>query len=155
MTRSRTFTDIPGCSMEAAVTLIMGKWKGVILFHLLDGTLRFNELTRQMRGIAPRLLTKQLRELEEDGLVQRTVYPVVPPKVEYTLTEEARTLAPLLIELSNWGEQWLKRRGIKTANQLEAESAASKPPKSARTASAVRTGAANTPKRGEAAIKTA
>lgn len=112
---------MPGCAMEAAVKIIMGKWKGVILFHLLDGTLRFNELARHMRGIAPRLLAKQLRELEEDGLVLRTVYPVVPPKVEYSLTEEALTLAPLLVSLSGWGEQWLERRGIKTLRQLEAE----------------------------------
>lgn len=57
-------------------------------------------------------MTKQLRELEEEGLVQRTVYPVVPPMVEYALTEEARSMEPLLIGLSNWGEQWLARRGI-------------------------------------------
>ncbi|WP_063997318.1 winged helix-turn-helix transcriptional regulator [Streptomyces phaeochromogenes] len=98
--------------MEATAKIIGGKWKGVILFHLLEGTMRFNELHRQVPGIAPRLLTKQLRELEEDGLVQRTVYPVVPPKVEYALTEEARSMEPLLIGLSNWGEQWLARRGI-------------------------------------------
>lgn len=122
MTKTREFDDLPGCSMEAAVKTIMGKWKGVILFHLLDGTMRFNELARQTRGIAPRLLAKQLRELEEDGLVKRTVYPVVPPKVEYELTDEARTLAPLLVALSDWGQQWLDRRGIKTVRQIEAES---------------------------------
>lgn len=121
MARTRPFDDMPGCSMEAAVKIIMGKWKGVILFHLLDGTMRFNELSRVLRGIAPRLLTKQLRELEEDGLVHRTVYPVVPPKVEYKLTEEALSLAPLLLALSDWGDQWLERRGIKTIAQLEAE----------------------------------
>ncbi len=76
---------------------------GVILFHLLDGTMRFNELSRVLRGTTPRLLTKQVRELEEDGLVHRTVYPVVPPKVEYKLTDEALSLAPLLIVLSEWG----------------------------------------------------
>lgn len=83
--------------------------------------MRFNELSRVLRGIAPRLLTKQLRELEEDGLVHRTVYPVVPPKVEYKLTDEALSLAPLLIALSEWGDQWLERCGIKTVVQLEAE----------------------------------
>jgi len=121
MPRTRDLDNLPGCSMEAVIQIIMGKWKGVILFHLLDGTLRFNELARQTRGIAPRLLAKQLRELEEDGLVTRTVYPVVPPKVEYSLTEEALTLAPLLIGLSDWGGQWLERRGIKTLSQLESE----------------------------------
>jgi DNA-binding HxlR family transcriptional regulator len=98
--------------MEATVKIIGGKWKGVILFHLLEGTMRFNELHRQMRGITPRALTRQLRELEEDGLVERTVYPVVPPRVEYSLTDEALSLKPLLLALSEWGEQWLSRRGI-------------------------------------------
>jgi DNA-binding HxlR family transcriptional regulator len=121
MKASCVYKNLLGCAMEAAVRTIGGKWKGVILFHLLDGTMRFNELSRQMKGIAPRLLTKQLRELEEDGLVLRTVYPVVPPKVEYSLTDEARTLAPLLVELSNWGGQWLSRRGIKTLCEVEAE----------------------------------
>lgn len=99
----------------------MGKWKGVILFHLLDGTLRFNQLARLVRGITPRLLTKQLRELEDDGLICRCVYPVIPPKVEYTLTEEALALAPLLIELNKWGQQWLDKRGIKTMREIETE----------------------------------
>jgi DNA-binding HxlR family transcriptional regulator len=121
MPRTREIDNLPGCAMEAVVQIIMGKWKGVILFHLLDGKLRFNELARQTRGIAPRLLAKQLRELEEDGLVTRTIYPVVPPKVEYSLTEEALTLAPLLINLSDWGGEWLARRGIKTLRQVEAE----------------------------------
>ncbi|MEN0137901.1 MAG: helix-turn-helix domain-containing protein [Rhodococcus sp. (in: high G+C Gram-positive bacteria)] len=98
--------------MEATVKIIGGKWKGVILFHLLEGTMRFNELQRQMPGVAPRALTRQLRELEEDGMVDRTVYPVVPPRVEYRLTEEARSLKPLLVALNDWGEQWLSNRGI-------------------------------------------
>lgn len=121
MSRTRSFDDVPGCAMEAAIKIIMGKWKGVILFHLLDGTMRFNELARQTRGIAPRLLAKQLRELEEDGLVNRKVFPVIPPRVDYSLTDEAMTLAPLLLDLNRWGEQWLSQRGIKTLVQLEAE----------------------------------
>ena len=130
MTRNRPFNDMPGCAMEASVKIIGGKWKGVVLFHLLDGTMRFNELVRQLRGVSPRLLTKQLRELEEDGLIERKVFPVVPPHVEYTLTAEARTLAPLLIGLSRWGEGWLGRRGMKTLAQVEAEREA-KPTKKA------------------------
>jgi|TARA_A100000171_G_C2134125_1_gene148844 DNA-binding HxlR family transcriptional regulator len=121
MTKSSAYDDHPGCAMQAAVSTIMGKWKGVILFHLLEGTMRFNELARQMEGVTPRLLTKQLRELEADGLVIRTVYPVVPPKVEYSLTEEAKGLEPLLHGLSDWGERWMARRGIKTREQLKAE----------------------------------
>jgi DNA-binding HxlR family transcriptional regulator len=121
MPKKRNYDCAPGCSMEAALNIIGGKWKGVILYHLLDGTMRFNELGRELTGIAPRLLAKQLRELEEDGLVIRTVFPVVPPHVEYTLTNEARTMAPLLLGLSNWGHGWLERRGLKTSKQREAE----------------------------------
>lgn len=112
MPLTRPFKNIPGCAMEATLNIIGGKWKGVILFHLLDGTMRFNELQRQMPGVTPRALTRQLRELEEDGLVKRTVYPVVPPHVEYSLTPESRSLEPLLISLNEWGVQWLSRRGI-------------------------------------------
>lgn len=112
MPRTRPSDELPGCAMEATVSIIGGRWKGVILFHLLEGTQRFNELQRQMPGIAPRPLTRQLRELEEDGLVERTVHPVVPPKVEYSLTEEARSLETLLRGLNEWGKQWLARRGI-------------------------------------------
>ncbi|MET8979276.1 helix-turn-helix domain-containing protein [Streptomyces sp. NPDC004539] len=112
MPRTRLSDDLPGCAMEATVTIIGGKWKGVILFHLLDGTMRFNELQRAMPGAAPRALTRQLRELEEDGLVTRTVYAVVPPKVEYSLTDEARSLEPLLIGLNSWGKEWLARRDL-------------------------------------------
>lgn len=89
--------------MEASAAIIGGKWKVVLLFHLPDGAIRFNELHRQMLGITPRLLTKQLCELEEVGLVARTVYPVVPQKVEYTLTDEALTLAPLAAALEHLG----------------------------------------------------
>jgi DNA-binding HxlR family transcriptional regulator len=112
--------DLPGCAMEASVAIIGGKWKGVILFHLLEGRMRFNELQRQMPGITARLLTKQLRELEEDGLVLRTVYPVVPPKVEYSLTAEALDLAPLLHSLNTLGRQWLATRGIIPRNEQPA-----------------------------------
>ncbi|SSP00185.1 HxlR-like helix-turn-helix family protein [Acinetobacter baumannii] len=102
--------------MEAALHILGGKWKGVILFHLFkDGTLRFSELQRHLASINQRLLTKQLRELEEDGLVIRTVYPVVPPKVEYSLSEEGKELHHLILELSLWGRKWLERRGLKTA----------------------------------------
>ncbi|MFY5900462.1 winged helix-turn-helix transcriptional regulator [Acinetobacter pittii] len=116
MTKLRNYDSAPGCSMEAALHILGGKWKGVILFHLFkDGTLRFSELQRHLASINQRLLTKQLRELEEDGLVIRTVYPVVPPKVEYSLSEEGKELHDLILELSLWGRKWLERRGLKTA----------------------------------------
>ncbi|WP_244469051.1 winged helix-turn-helix transcriptional regulator, partial [Afipia felis] len=75
-----------GCAVEVTLGLIDGNWKGVILFHLQEGLLRFGELRRKMPGITQRMLTKQLRALEEDGLITRTVYPEVPPRVEYALS---------------------------------------------------------------------
>lgn len=116
--KMRNFDGAPGCSMEAALHILGGKWKGVILYHLFtDGTLRFSELFRALRGVNQRLLTKQLRELEEDGLITRTVFPVVPPRVEYALTNEGRTLHDLIMGLSVWGLEWLERRGMRTADQ--------------------------------------
>lgn len=93
-----------GCPVEAALEVIGGKWKGVTLFHLLHGTKRFNELQREIGTVTQRMLTKQLRELEAAGLVHREVFPVVPPKVEYSLTEKGRTLTPILNLLKDWGE---------------------------------------------------
>ena len=92
-----------GCPVEAALELIGGKWKGVALFHLIDGRKRFNELKRLAGTVTQRTLTKQLRELEADGLISRTVHPVVPPKVEYALTEKGATLTPILHALRAWG----------------------------------------------------
>lgn len=98
----------PGCPVEAALEVIGGKWKGVILYHLLEETLRFNELHRSMPGVTQRMLTKQLRELEADGLIARKVYPEVPPKVEYSMTEYGRKLAPVIASLQEWGTQHLE-----------------------------------------------
>ncbi|QEN08242.1 transcriptional regulator [Oceanispirochaeta crateris] len=93
-----------GCPVEAALNVIGGKWKGIALYHLLvDGTLRFNELKRRVGNVTQRMLTKQLRELEEDGIINRHVYAEVPPKVEYSLTEKGETLRPILIGLREWG----------------------------------------------------
>ncbi len=94
-----------GCPVEAALELIGGKWKGVALYHLMERTVRFNELKRQMHDVTQRMLTKQLRELEADGLVKRKVYPVVPPKVEYSLTAKGESLRPIIIALKTWGEE--------------------------------------------------
>ncbi|PKE28073.1 transcriptional regulator [Rahnella sp. AA] len=116
MKKLRNYDGAPGCSMEAALHILGGKWKGVILYHLFkDGTMRFSELFRTLKGVNQRLLTKQLRELEEDGLISRTVFPVVPPRVEYALTEEGKTLYELIMGLSVWGREWLERRGMRTA----------------------------------------
>jgi DNA-binding HxlR family transcriptional regulator len=91
----------PGCAVEAALSLIDGKWKGVVLYHLLERTHRFNEIRRRIPNVTQRMLTNQLRELEADGLVLRTVYPEVPPKVEYSLTARGRTLEPVIAALKS------------------------------------------------------
>ena len=96
------------CAVEAAIEAIGGKWKGVILYHL-ESTKRFNELHKLVPSITQRMLTKQLRELEADGIVQRTVYAEVPPRVEYDLTDFGRTLQPVLNELEKWGTQYLQK----------------------------------------------
>lgn len=93
-----------GCPIEAALEQIGGKWKGIILFHLLEETLRFNELQRRVGDVTQRSLTKQLRELESDDLVNRKVYAVVPPKVEYSLTGKGRKLRPVLDALRLWAQ---------------------------------------------------
>lgn len=100
--RHNIYDDI-ACPVEATLELIGGKWKGIILYHLLDGKMRFSELKRLIPCVTQRMLTKQLRELEADGLVIRTVHPEVPPRVEYELTKEARTLKPILQSLQKWG----------------------------------------------------
>ena len=94
----------PGCSVEATISLIDGKWKCVILFHLLGGTVRFNEIRRRVPDVTQRMLTNQLRELETDGLIERKVYAQVPPKVEYSLSPLGRSLEPVLLALKIWGD---------------------------------------------------
>lgn len=99
----RRFAKRTGCAVEATLSVIGGVWKPVMLFHLLGGTLRFNALCRLIPSATPRMLTLQLRELEADGIVRRTVYPEVPPKVEYDLTRFGRTLEPILVSMREWG----------------------------------------------------
>ncbi len=102
--RHSRFDCSPGCSVEAAIGLIDGKWKSVILFHLMERTMRFNEIRRQIPNVTQRMLTNQLRELEEDGLIIREVYAQVPPKVEYSLSDLGRSMAPVLMALKAWGD---------------------------------------------------
>ena len=94
----------PGCAVEATLGLIDGKWKGVVLYHLLDGTLRFNEIRRKLPSVTPRMLTNQLRELEADGLINRKVFAEVPPRVEYSMTERGRSLRAVILALKAWGD---------------------------------------------------
>jgi DNA-binding HxlR family transcriptional regulator len=103
------YDSSPGCPVEAALEIIGGKWKGVILYHLLSATIRFNELRRIMPGVTQRMLTKQLRELEAANLIFRKVYAEVPPKVEYSMTEYGMTLAPVIYALQVWGSQHVEK----------------------------------------------
>lgn len=96
------------CPVEAALNLIGGKYKVLILYHLAEtDVLRFNELQKQTPNATPKMLTQQLRELEHDGLISRKVYPVVPPKTEYSLTGFGKSLMPVLDSLCTWGKQHL------------------------------------------------
>src|SRR5207302_10201054 len=105
----RKFARGPGCAVEAARALVDGKWKVVILVHLQAGTQRFGELRRRMPGITLRVLTKQLRALEDDKLVIRKVYAEVPPRVEYTLSDIGESLRPVIETLRAWGEGYRER----------------------------------------------
>jgi len=91
------------CALDVTMHFIGGKWKSVVLWYLRKDRKRFGELRKQIPGITEKMLSMQLKELEQDGIVGRTVYAEVPPRVEYYLTEEGKTLLPLLEELAKWG----------------------------------------------------
>lgn len=98
------------CPIEHTVNLIGHKWKVLILRNLFNqGTQRFNELSKGISGISQKMLTQQLRQLEHDGIIQRTVYPEVPPRVEYDLTELGQSLKPILEAMNVWGMEHLKQ----------------------------------------------
>ena len=97
-----------GCAVEVTLSVMGGTWKPIILFHLLHGKKRFSELSRTIGAITQRMLTLQLRELEDAGIVLRTVYAEVPPRVDYELTELGRSLQPVLIAMRNWGTEYSK-----------------------------------------------
>lgn len=104
-------TPILRCPVETTLGVIGGKWKPLILYYLIQGTRRYNALKRMLPHVTAQMLTLQLRELERDGIVQRTVYAEVPPKVEYSLTELGRSLEPILLAMLAWGETYERRRG--------------------------------------------
>jgi len=97
-----------GCPVEATLDVLGGKWKGIILFHLLNEKRRFNEFRRLIPDITQRILTLALRELERDGIVERTIYPEVPPRVEYEFTEFGKTLKPIITLMRDWGAEYRK-----------------------------------------------
>ena len=101
-----TAKELPACPVETTLTLISDKWKVLILRDLVPGSKRFGELKRSVGNVSQKVLTAQLREMEQSGLLTRTVYPEVPPRVEYTLTELGYSLKPILDAMWNWGEQY-------------------------------------------------
>jgi DNA-binding HxlR family transcriptional regulator len=103
------------CPVEAALDVIGGKWKPLILWALGDNVLRFSELQKGLPGVNTKMLTKQLRELEQDGIISRTVYPEVPPRVEYAITDFGRTLIPILEALCTWGAEYLGVNGTEAS----------------------------------------
>lgn len=96
--------------VEATLEVIGGKWKPIILCHLGNGAIRTGELRRKIPTITQKMLTQQLRELEQDGIVHRKIYNQVPPKVEYSLTEEGKSLREILVAMSVWGEERIERQ---------------------------------------------
>lgn len=99
-----TKEELPVCPVASVIELIGNKWKLLILRRLQEGTVRFNELCRSVPGISQKVMRDNLRDLEEDGLITRTVYPEVPPHVEYALSEIGETLRPLFAEITAWGD---------------------------------------------------
>lgn len=97
---------LPACPVETTLTLISDKWKVLIIRDLLPGTKRFGELKKSIGSVSQKVLTSQLRQMEESGLLIRTVFPEVPPWVEYTLTELGQSLKPVLDAMWNWGEEY-------------------------------------------------
>ncbi len=100
---------LPVCPVETTLTLISDKWKVLILRDLLSGTKRFGELKKSIGGVSQKVLTTQLRQMEDSGLLNRTVYPEVPPRVEYTLTELGYSLKPVLDAMGSWGEAYQRK----------------------------------------------
>lgn len=102
------------CPIEATLNVIGGKWKPMILCLLANDTLRYNKIQQLIPEVSPKMLTKQLRELEDDGLVARKMYPEIPPKVEYSITDFGRTVLPVLKTLLDWGAEYLGKKCIVT-----------------------------------------
>ena len=100
------------CPVEATLELIGGKYKALILWHLAEGKLRFSELRKVITSATPKMLTQQLRELESQHLINREVFPVIPPKVEYSLTETGRSLMPILVAMRDWGAGYLRKKDL-------------------------------------------
>lgn len=108
------------CPVDTTLSMIGGKYKALILWHLIGHTLRFGELKRLIPQATAKMLTQQLRELEENGLLTRTVYPVVPPKVEYALTALGMSIKPILLVMYDWGTDFLRGSGKEVSCSMAA-----------------------------------
>jgi DNA-binding HxlR family transcriptional regulator len=102
------------CPVEATLDLIGGKYKALILWHLSERKLRFSELRKVITTATPKMLTQQLRELESQALIHREVFAVVPPKVEYSLTELGRSLMPILVAMRDWGADYMRSKNLES-----------------------------------------
>ena len=109
---SKTMAITDQCPIEVGLNILSGKWRFHIIWHISKGPIRFNELQRLLGTITTKTLTSQLRELEEQGIVKRTVYPVAPPKVEYTLTDLGETMRPVLKALCDWGTYYKEHQNL-------------------------------------------
>lgn len=105
----RTYDCHYGCPVEATLDVIGGRWKGIILFHLLGGMRRYNEMRRLIPGVTQRVLTLQLRELEDAGIIDRRVFPEMPPRVEYRLSPFGASLEPIIRMMRDWGVAYMHR----------------------------------------------
>lgn len=100
------------CPVASTLELIGGKYKALILWHLSEKTMRFSELRKEISGATAKMLTQQLRELESQALIHREVYPIIPPKVEYSLTELGKSLLPILVAMRDWGADYLRSKHV-------------------------------------------
>ena len=117
------YCGVTGCAVEATLAVVGGRWKPVLLFHLLEGRKRFSDLCRAVPNATQRMITLRLRELEADGVVARHVFAQVPPRVEYELTELGRSLEPLLLQMRDWGERFKATAQSRRPDQSGASSA--------------------------------
>lgn len=117
MERDKALTH--GCPVAAAMEVIGGKYKVIIIWNLIGKTLRYNQLKKAIPQITPKMLSQQLKELEADGIINRMLYPVVPPKTEYSLTEIGKTLTPLIKGLCEWGRAYYQVMGIENPDEIK------------------------------------
>ena len=116
MDNEKSNDNLPACPVETTLMLIGNKWKVLIIRDLLTGTKRFGELKKSIGKVSQKVLTTQLRDMEEDGLISRKIYAEVPPRVEYSLTELGKSLQPILNAMLQWGTEYKEKKAMKMVN---------------------------------------